>query len=216
MLLTLKITPRTQYRRIATVAVVTALAAAGLLLWLVPESSALVAYGLYAIPAHLLISVLLNEPMLWAAAKVSPPMLVAIAGTIGCLVAIAVDYAIIGWLVNRKFIKAEIEDSPSFQRATRFFGRAPFLFITGSALMPVPFYPVKILAIASDYPIARFATALVLGRLPRFYLLAVTLKQAPAPQGALLSATAGIALIAGWLLWRTWQRNRRANPSETA
>jgi membrane protein YqaA with SNARE-associated domain len=215
MALTITLTPRTQYRRIAVLVVAAALVTAGLLLWLVPESSALVGYALYAIPAHLLISVFLNEPMLWATAKVSPPALVAIAGTIGCLVAIAIDYAIIGWLVNRRFIKTEIEDSPSFQRATRFFGRAPFLFITASALLPVPFYPVKILAIVSDYPIVRFAAALVIGRLPRFYLLAVTLKQAPAPQGALLSATAGIALIAGWLLWRTWQRNRRANPGET-
>ena len=54
-------------------------------LW--PDRERSSGYVLYAIPAHLLISVLANEPVLFAAAKVAPPLVVAIAGTAGCLVA---------------------------------------------------------------------------------------------------------------------------------
>jgi membrane protein YqaA with SNARE-associated domain len=146
--------------------------------------------------------------MLWATAKVSPPMLVALAGTAGCLVAIALDYALIGWLARRQFIKRELDDTPRFQTAQRLFGRAPFAFVAGSALLPVPFYPVKILAIVSEYSIVRFAGAVILGRIPRFYLLAITMKQAPAPNAALFSAAGALAVIALWTLWRTYKRNR--------
>jgi membrane protein YqaA with SNARE-associated domain len=118
------------------------------------------------------VSVLANEPMLFAAAKSYPPALVAAAGTIGCLVAIVLDYALIGWLVNQRLIRRELDESTWYRWSQKVFGRAPFLLILGSALFPVPFYPVKILAIATDYPVWRFVLALVLGRLPRFYLLA--------------------------------------------
>ena len=173
-----------------------------------PAGRELVGYALYAVPAHLLISVLANEPVLLAAAKSYPPAAVAIAGTIGCIVAIVMDYALIGWLVNQRLIRRELDDSKWFRWSQRVFGRAPFLLVLGSALMPVPFYPVKILAIASDYSVLRFSVALVLGRLPRFYLLALAGQRVQAPKSALLSATIGLGLIAVWCLWRTWQRNR--------
>jgi membrane protein YqaA with SNARE-associated domain len=167
-----------------------------------------VSYFLYAIPAHLLISVLANEPALFAAAKVAPPIWVAIAGTAGCIVAAILDYALIGWFVNRRFVKTELDDSKGYRIAQRFFSRAPFLLVLLSALLPVPFYPVKILAIARDYSLARFIAAVVIGRLPRFYLLALGGQKMKAPGGALLSAGVALALIGTWGVWRTIKRNR--------
>ncbi len=154
-------------------------------------------------------SVLANEPMLLATAKSYPPAWVAAAGTAGCLVAIALDYAMIGWLVNHRLVRAEIDDSGGFKTAQRIFGRAPSLLIAGSALLPVPFYPVKILAIARDYPVSRFCLALVLGRFPRFYLIALGGQKVHAPNSALASATVALALMGGWGVWRTYRRNRR-------
>jgi len=174
-----------------------------------PAGRELVGYALYAVPAHLLISVLANEPVLLAAAKSYPPAMVAIAGTIGCIVAIIIDYSLIGWLVNQRLIRRELDDSTWFRWSQKVFGRAPFVLVLGSALMPVPFYPVKILAIASDYPVSRFCAALILGRLPRFYLLALAGQKVQAPKSALLSATIGLGAIALWGLWRTWRRNRQ-------
>jgi hypothetical protein len=105
---------------------VVALVGAGVLWFALPDRRPLVGYFLYAIPAHLLISVLANEPALFAAAKVAPPAWVAIAGTAGCVVAAILDYALIGWFVNHRLIKTELDDSRGFQVAQRFFARAPF------------------------------------------------------------------------------------------
>jgi ribonucleoside-triphosphate reductase len=193
----------------AIVVTALALALAGALALVWPEGRQLIGYGLYAIPAHLLISVLANEPMLLAAAKSFSPESVAIAGTAGCLVAIVLDYALIGWLVNIRLVRAEVDESRGFFRAQKFFGRAPFLLILASALLPVPFYPVKILAIVRDYSPVRFCVALVLGRLPRFYLLALGGKRVQAPDSALLSAGVALGLIAGWGVWRAYRRNRK-------
>jgi membrane protein YqaA with SNARE-associated domain len=204
-----------QRYRVAAIATASAmLAACGIAALLWPEGRGLVAYALYAVPAHLLISVLANEPMLFAAARSYPPLSVAAAGTIGCLVAIVLDYALIGWLVNQRLVRHEIDDSRGFRRAQKFFGRAPFLLILGSALLPVPFYPVKILAIARDYPLSRFCLALLLGRLPRFYLLALGGQRVHAPNSAYASAAVALALIGGWGVWRTYRRNRNRASGE--
>jgi membrane protein YqaA with SNARE-associated domain len=204
---------RGAHRRLAIGALATALISAAVVAIVRPEWRPLVTYGLYAIPAHLLISFLANEPMLLATAKLAPPLAVATAGTLGCLVAITLDYALIGWLVNHRLIRTELDDSRGFRTAERWFGKAPFLLILASAVLPVPFYPVKILAIAGEYPLARFALALLLGRLPRFYLLALGGHRYQAPNSALLSAAVGLSLIALWGIWRRIRRNRgRARP----
>ena len=206
---------RGRYRTAAIVAACAMLVGAALAVLLWPEGRGLVGYALYAVPAHLLISVLANEPMLFAAAKSYAPAAVAVAGTIGSLVAIILDYSLIGWLVNQRLVRRELDDSAWFRWSQKIFARAPFLLILGSALLPVPFYPVKILAIASDYSVVRFCLALVVGRLPRFYLLALGGQKVHAPNSAYASAAVALALIGGWGAWRTYRRNRMASASAT-
>jgi ribonucleoside-triphosphate reductase len=201
--------PNRRFRTLAIAAGVVALVGAGVLWFALPDRRPLVGYFLYAIPAHLLISVLANEPALFAAAKVAPPAWVAIAGTAGCVVAAILDYALIGWFVNHRLIKTELDDSRGFQIAQRFFARAPFLLIVVSAFFPLPFYPAKILAIARDYPLPRFVAAVILARIPRFYLLALAGQKVKAPGGALVSAGVALALIGGWGIWRTVRKNRQ-------
>jgi len=208
---------RPSYRRAAIVTAAAAVVVAGIAMVLWPDQRGLVLYGLYAIPAHLLISVVAMEPVLFETAKTHSHQAVAIVGTLGCLVAIVLDYALIGWIVNRRLIREEIDDSSGFKTAQRFFGRAPFLVILVSALLPVPFYPTKILAIARDYPLRLFCLALAMGRLPRFYYLALIADKAHLPKSALVSSAVALSLMAVWGLWRTYRRNRlraqnRANP----
>jgi len=154
------------------------------------------------------VSFLANEPMLFAAARDYPPSLVGLTGTLGCIVAIVLDYALIGWFVTRRLVRSELEDSKAVRIARRLFGKAPFLLIAASAALPVPFYPVKILAIVSDYPLRRFIPALIVGRFPRFWFLAVVGDRLQASNSALGSFGAALALIAGWGIWRTLRRNR--------
>jgi membrane protein YqaA with SNARE-associated domain len=173
-----------------------------------PAYRGLVAYGLYAIPAHLLISFLANEPMLFATAKHYGPWLVALAGAAGCTVAITLDYALIGWFVNRQLVRTELEDSRAVRVATRVFAKAPAVLIAVSALLPVPFYPAKILAIVSAYPLPRCIAAILVGRVPRFWFLARVGAEVQASNSALGSAALALGLLAGWGIWRTVRRNR--------
>ena len=190
-----------RYRTGAIAALATALLAAGLTAALFPGYRQLAAYGLYVIPAHLLISFLPHEPWLFFAAKLYAPPVIATVGVVGCLVAIAIDYWLIGWLVNHRFIAPKVEQSKAFQTAERYFGKAPFLLIVVSAVAPVPFYPAKILAIATKYPIGRFIAALVIGRFPRFWALAIAGERVQAPNSVLVWAAVGMAAFGAWRIW---------------
>ena len=176
-----------------------------------PRYSQLAVYALYAIPAHLLISFLPHEPALWIAARLYPALVVAVVGTAATLVAIALDYWLIGWLVNHHLVRPVVQESRWFTFAERWFRKAPALLITGSALAPVPFYPVKILAIAADYPLRRFVVALIVGRLPRFYVLARVLAQVDEYAQPRNSTLVWIMLaLAGFSAWRIWKAHQAA------
>lgn len=184
-----------------------------------PRYSPLAIYGLYAIPAHLLISFLPHEPALWIAARQYPALMVALVGTAATVVAIVVDYWLIGWLVNHRLVRPVVQESRWFKVAARWFRKAPAVLIAGSALAPVPFYPVKILAIAADYPLPRFIIALIVGRLPRFYALARVLAEvdeyAQPRNSTLLWIILGLALIGAWRIWQARKQSLTALPDDT-
>src|SRR5262245_57150440 len=90
-----------------------------------PRYTQLALYGLYAIPAHLLISFLPHEPVLWITARMYPALLVAVVGTVATIVAIVLDYWLIGWLVNHQLVKPVVQESRWFQFASRWFRKAP-------------------------------------------------------------------------------------------
>ncbi|HKT80590.1 MAG TPA: hypothetical protein VJP86_10260, partial [Vicinamibacterales bacterium] len=139
------------YERLGRFTLFTAGVSAAIVAIVFPARRLLVAYALYAIPAHLLISFLPNEPMLLYVAKSSAPASVATAGTLGAIAAAILDFWLIGWFVNSGLVRSKLDGSRIYRVASRIFLKAPFLLIAGSALAPVPFYPVKILAIASGY-----------------------------------------------------------------
>lgn len=195
------------YRPAALIALTIASITAGLTIIVAPEYWSLASYGLYAIPSHLLISFLPHEPALFYAAKLYLPVTVALVGTIACIVAILFDYWLIGWFVNHKFVLSKIENSHWFLLAQRWFKKAPFLLIIGSALAPVPFYPVKILAIVSEYSIVRFIIALVIGRFPRFWLLAIGGQQVNASNSSLIWVAVGLAAFSAYRIWKV-RKNR--------
>jgi membrane protein YqaA with SNARE-associated domain len=201
-----------RYRKRAITALVSALVLAGVVAVWFPELRQLAAYGLYVVPAHLLISFVPHEPWLFFAAKLYPPPVVATVGVLGCLAAITIDYWLIGWLVNHRFVAPKVEQSKAFKTAERYFGKAPFLLITVSAFAPVPFYPAKILAIATNYSLARFMVALVIGRFPRFWALAKAGEQVQAPTSVLVWVAVGMVAFAAWRIWAR-RRQRLADSS---
>jgi membrane protein YqaA with SNARE-associated domain len=199
-------------RRAAFAALALTAAAAGFGMLFYPDAAGLVGYGLYAIPAHLLISFLAHEPALFAAANAYPAAVVATVGTFSCCIAIILDYWLIGWFVSRRLVRDQFDRSRAYGVAQRIFRKAPFLLIVGSALAPVPFYPVKILAIANDYSIIRFIAALIIGRWPRFYLLAIGGQKVNPPNRVLLYAGIGLGVLALYQIWRTRRQRNQIPP----
>jgi uncharacterized membrane protein YdjX (TVP38/TMEM64 family) len=67
---------------------------------------------------------------------------------------------------------ASTRNSRLFQWALRWMRRFPFAIIVLFSFTPLPISIVRILAPAVEYPIRRYVLAQVVGRLPRFYILA--------------------------------------------
>lgn len=193
------------------------LAAAGILalfvyIWL-PSDRPLVRYGLYAIPAHLLISFLPHEPYLFAVAKDFSPKVIASVGVLACSIAIVLDYWLIGWFVSRQLVRETFDQSRAYEIAQRIFRKAPFLLVAGSAFAPVPFYPVKILAIANDYSVVRFVIAMAIGRWPRFLLLAMAGEKVNASNRSLLWIAVALAAFAMFQIWRVRRSRVKSKPN---
>lgn len=191
-----------------------ALAAALLLLVLdhyYPEGSLLASYGIYAVPSHFLISVLPNEPALLFVAKFYPAWSVAVVGTAGCMVAGVLDYWLLAKLVNHQRVRPKLDNTRFFRWSLRVFRKAPFVMLVIAAILPVPYYPFKFLAIAGGYPLGKYEAALLVGRFPRFYALAWFGYVAKIPNELLLIiAAVFIAMpLARPVLSRLWPTRKR-------
>jgi membrane protein YqaA with SNARE-associated domain len=132
----------------------------------------LLLFGLYTIPSHILISPFPHEPMLLWVAKFEPPWAVAAMGTIGACLAGLFDYGLLVPLFSQYAVRSRYEKSRLYLRSLRFFKRFPFLFLVVAGFSPLPFFPFKFISIAGGYPLRKYLAALVVGRTPRYYLLA--------------------------------------------
>ncbi|MGH7455543.1 MAG: VTT domain-containing protein, partial [bacterium] len=101
------------------------------------------------------------------------PWLVTIAGTIGCCIAGLFDYWLLIPLLNHRAVRSKFENARLFQKALAFFHKFPFRMLVIASCTPLPFYPFKFLSLADGYPLWKYQLALVVGRVPRFYMLAV-------------------------------------------
>ena len=61
-----------------------------------------------------------------------------------------------------------------FQRAEHYFNKLPFTSLVVSCITPIPFFPFRILAVTTGYSIKRYVFSIFVGRIPRYYVLALT------------------------------------------
>jgi membrane protein YqaA with SNARE-associated domain len=149
------------------------LAISFLLLKLLPGFHELIFFGMYSIPSQMLISIFPHEPALLYTAKFYSPTAITIAGTIGCCIAGVFDYWLLIPLMNHEVVRPKFENKPLFKKALAFFQKSPFWLLAIAAYIPVPFYPFKFLSIAGKYPLRKYQAALIVGRAPRYFTLAV-------------------------------------------
>jgi len=148
------------------------LAVGGGLILVLPDRRELILFGLYAVPSHTLISPFPIEPPLLYFAKTNPPLLVAGLALLGCLLSGFFDYLLLMPLLHHRALRPKYENTRFFRKGVAFFHRSPFLLLIVVHLTPIPFYPFKFLSIASKYRFWRYQVAAVIGRAPRYYILA--------------------------------------------
>lgn len=137
-----------------------------------PRYTGLVFLFFYIIPSNSFIP-LPHEPAIIYYGKIYGPWLTTLVATAPTLVACIIDYAVLTPVFNRTRL-SKIKQSGIYLKTVRYYEKAPFLTNMIAALSPVPFYPVRILSVASGYPMWKYTSAVVLGRLPRYFFLAFT------------------------------------------
>jgi membrane protein YqaA with SNARE-associated domain len=139
-------------------------------LWLVPDLAGVFLLGAYCIPANSIVPIP-HEPAILYFAKFYDPFWCALAGTIGSLIASFSDYAMVGAALRHRSL-AKTRNSRLFQWSTRWMKRAPFAITVLFSFTPLPISIVRILAPAVEFPVRRYLLAQIVGRFPRFYILA--------------------------------------------
>ncbi len=129
--------------------------------------------------------------------KIYSPLLVAAAGTAGSAVASVIIYYLLTGLAKKKRMR-RIKDNSLVRSLRALTRRSPFLSLALFNLVPLPIEPARFSAILNRYSIARYVTAISLGRFARYFLLATLGEAFRVPNSVLLVLTA--ALIAAPLV----------------
>jgi len=172
-------------------------AAFGLVIMLfVPGFAGIFALGAYCIPANSVVP-LPHEPAVLYYARYYDPAWCALAGTIGSLIACFSDYAMVGAAMRSRALSST-RNSRLFQWATRWMRRWPFAITVLFSFTPLPIAVVRILAPAINYPVRRYMLAQIIGRFPRFYILAWIGHTILIPTWLIIAL--GVALVAVFLV----------------
>ncbi|MCH7819921.1 MAG: VTT domain-containing protein [Candidatus Marinimicrobia bacterium] len=129
-------------------------------------------FFLYSIPSNAAISLFPHEPVLVLLGKSFDPLLLALVGILGTIVAGILDYFIFVPLFSSSVVD-KLKNTTGYIRATRWFDQQPFWTIVIAGFTPIPFFPFKFVAFSTKYPIGKYLLSLVIGRYPRYYLLAL-------------------------------------------
>lgn len=124
----------------------------------------------YAFVSNVALAVVPHEPVvIWFGPRLGV-LATALVATAGTVAAAWTDYRLFAASIGRFARSANATTPPSF--ALRWFDRAPFAILALSGITPLPFFPFKLLAFAARYPRSRYLAAVLVGRLPRYLLLA--------------------------------------------
>jgi membrane protein YqaA with SNARE-associated domain len=136
-----------------------------------PQYNQLIILLLYSIPSQFIIAIIPHEPIIFYFSKYFSPLIVTLVTLLGTLFAEYLNYMLVKWFFKIPKVD-DLRKYKTFKNATHYFLRLPFISLVIAAITPVPFYPFRIIAPASEYPLRKYLLALVVGRSPRFYILA--------------------------------------------
>ncbi|UCH83483.1 MAG: VTT domain-containing protein [Candidatus Latescibacterota bacterium] len=169
--------------------------AAALVFWAFPHLRDAVGLALYTIPSHMFVSPFNHEWLLLLVAKSNPALWCALASLAGCLIAGMWDYWLFIPLIHHPRIRPKYSRTGLYQKSVALFRKWPFWALVIIGLTPVPFYPIKFLAIADNYPLKKYLLALIVGRTPRYYALAYVGQELRLPTWSLLALALAILVF---------------------
>lgn len=129
-------------------------------------------FSIYSIPSNLAISLFPHEPVLVYLGATYSPIILACIVMVGTWIAGLLDYYVFVPLLTHRAMD-RIKATSGYQTAVRWFSYQPFLTLVVAGFTPIPFFIFKFIAFAVKYPIPKYLAALLVGRLPRYYLLAL-------------------------------------------
>ena len=164
----------------------------------------LVLYFWYSIPSNSFVY-LPNEPGVLFAAAVYSPWVVAVVGGVATMIACIIDYAVIKRVFEFQQV-ARVKQTGIYKKAIQCFYWRPWPTIAILAVTPLPFYPVRVLAPSSGYPLWRYTSSSVIGRMARYYLLAIggSWMHVP-PQFLILMVVGMLSTPILAVLWARWK-----------
>ncbi len=171
---------------------------------LYPEWWQLVFYFWYSIPSNTFMH-LPHEPAVIYAGAIYDPWLVAVVGGVATMVASIIDYFAVKKVFEFRGV-ASIKETAFYRMTVRWFGWRPWETIVVFALAPLPYDPIRILAPSTNYPLAKYVTANVTGRVVLYYLLAVGGAWIPIPPAYLIPIVMLITLTPLLYVLLAWHR----------
>jgi membrane protein YqaA with SNARE-associated domain len=160
----------TRHWRMFFVALAACAAVGTVIVALAPRFAGIFLLTIYCIPSNSVLPIP-HEPAVLYFARFYHPVWVALAGTIGTVVVSFADYAVVEAAMRHPRVSGATEKA-LFKWALKWMVRYPFWIIVLFSLTPLPMAVVRILAPASRYPVGRYVAAQIVGRFPRFLLLA--------------------------------------------
>lgn len=145
-----------------------------LLIWknMLESMRPLLYFFIYSIPSNLAISLFPHEPVLVYLGATYSPIILACIVMVGTWIAGLLDYYVFVPLFTHRAMD-RVKATSGYQAAVRWFGYQPFLTLVVAGFTPIPFFIFKFIAFAVKYPMPKYLAALLVGRLPRYYLLAL-------------------------------------------
>jgi membrane protein YqaA with SNARE-associated domain len=127
---------------------------------------------LYSIPGNFLIDVIPYDPLVIYFGSLHDPLFVALVGVAGILACETINYTCFEYIVDLKFFD-RILNNAFVIKLIDLFNKAPFWVMLIVAFTPVPIYPFRFLVVMARFPLFKYILALLIGRLPRLYLIAL-------------------------------------------
>jgi len=165
----------------------------------------------YCFPSEFLIAIVPHEPVILYFAKFYSAFTVTAVSVVGTLCAEALNYSLFKHVSSTSPLK-KFASMSLVNKTVQLFKRSPFFALCVAGFTPVPFYPMRFLAVMANYPIERYLLALLLSRTPRFYLIALFGTMLAVPTWVLVAIFVVMIVVSNVKLVRSLLADRPSVP----